>query len=357
MEVPLKYYFANNYKECVYFDKYTIDEQGVIRNKATREALTYTTNKGDYQNTGVQNASGKRRSILIGRAIASTFLGPPPTKAHTADHIDRNSTNDTLENIRWLCKRGQRYNQSRLDTYKTVFGIVRDGEEKTKKEWADYLNSKCEKNHMGRKYTANMILMYAMKKQHGFLYKMYPDLDGEVWKDVEGSKTKKGMWRISNMIRVKYVTKYAENVIEGDRLRMNCKYPMIYFNNKDWPLHVVAFMTFFPDEWANKKPGEMVLHKEDDRMDFRPEMLYLGTRSENGKDAHDNGKHDGTLRARQKCASYIDGIFEKNHESQEAAAEYLRSNGFKKAQQGKISMALSGERNTVYKRTWVLANI
>jgi hypothetical protein len=96
MEVPLKYYFANNYKECVNFDKYTIDEQGVIRNKATREALTYTTNKEDYQNTGVQNASGKRRGILIGRAIASTFLGPPPTKAHTADHIDRNSTNDTL---------------------------------------------------------------------------------------------------------------------------------------------------------------------------------------------------------------------------------------------------------------------
>jgi hypothetical protein len=147
---------------------------------------------------------------------------------------------------------------------------------------------------------------------------------------------------------------HAENVLEKDRLGLKNGYPTIRIDGKHWGLHVIVFMAFFPDEWANKKPEEMVLHKEDDQMNFRPEMLRLGTRSENGKDAHDNGKHDGTLRARQKCASYIDGVLEKEHESQHNAAEYLRSIGFDKAQQSKISMSLSGNRKTTYKRTWVL---
>jgi len=359
MEVPLKYYFENDHEMCVIFDKYTSDEYGNVRNKATGEVLRPTKNKDEYLSVGVYDASGKRHKIYIGRALASTFLGPPPTKAHTADHKNKNRANDTLENIRWVTKEEQNKNRTMPDTLKTALGVVRNDEEKTTKEWADYFNSKDEKNHMGREYTENMIKHYAQKKQHGFAYKEYPDLEGEVWKDVEGSKTKKGMWQISSMNRVKYITNHAENVLEKDRLGLMNGYPTISFNGKIWSLHVVVFMTFFPDKWANKKPDEMVLHKEDDQMDFRPEMLRLGTQSENGKDAHDNGKHDGTLTARQKCASYIDGVLEKKHESQEAAAEYLRSIGHKKANSDNISQALSGTKKNGspkirYGRTWVL---
>jgi len=361
MAKTLEYYFViAKVLVHVIFNKYTIGENGVVRHKKSGKALRYKTNKGGYQTVGVLDASGKKRGILIGRALASTFIDPPPTKAHTADHKDKNRANDTLANIRWLCKRGQRINQDRLDTKKDACLVVRDGEEKTFNEWVDYLNSNDEKNHMGREYTLAMIQQYAQKKQHGFSHKKYPDLPGEVWKDVEGSKTKKGTWKISNMNRIKYVTKFAENVFEKDRLGLRNGYPMIGINGKQWLLHVIVFMTFFQDKWANKKPDEMVLHKEDDRMDFRPEMLYLGTRSQNGKDAHDNGKYDGTLKERQKCESYIDGVLEKEHESQEAAAEYLRSEkGIDKAKQSNISMALSGTKKNGspkvrYGRTWVL---
>jgi len=358
MEVPLKYYFENDHEVCVNFDKYTFDNNGVVRNKKG-EALRPKTNKAGYQIVSVQDASGKQRGILIGRAIASTFLGPPPTQEHTADHIDQTPANDTLENIRWATKEEQSKNQERPDTKKDAFLVDRYGEEKTFKEWAEYLNSKGEKNPYGREYTFKMIQVYAQKKQHGFAYKKYPDLEGEIWKDVEGSKTKQGMWKVSNMKRVKYVTKFAENVLEKDRLGLLSGYPTIYFNGKHWLLHIVVFTTFFPDEWANKKPDEMVLHKEDDKLDFRPEMLRLGTASENAKDAHDNGKYDGTLSERQKCASYIDGILEKKHESQVAAAEYLRSIGFDKADQNSISQALRGKNKDGspkirYGRTWVL---
>jgi len=359
MEVPLKYYFENNHKVRMDFDKYTIDEQGVVRNKATGEALRPSTNKAGYRSVGVLDASGKQHGIRVARAIASTFIGPPPTQEHTAEHKDTNRENDILENIEWATKKEQAITRTMPDTLKTAFLVVRYGDEKTKKEWADYLNSNGEKNPYGREYNSTMIQHYAIRKQHGFAYKEYPDLPGEVWKDIEGSKNKQGMWRVSNLNRVKYVTNHAENVLEKDRLGLLNGYPTISFNGKIWSLHVVAFMTFFPDKWASKKPDEMVLHKEDDRMDFRPEMLRLGTQSENVKDAYDNGKYDGTLRARQKCESYIDGVLEKEHESQEAAAEYLRSIKYEKADQSSISQALSGTKKNgnpkiKYGRTWAL---
>ena len=355
MEEPLKYYFANNWRVCVIFDKYTIDENGVVRNEK-REVMTYSTSKAGYHRIGVFDAFGKHWNIYIARALASTFRGPPPTKAHTADHEDKIRANDTLDNIRWLCKRGQAINRMMPDTLKTAFIVDRYGEEKTNKEWVNFLKDK--KNHLGRKYTAKMIKIYAQKKQHGFAYKKYPDLAGEVWKDVEGSKNKKGMWQVSNMNRFKYVTKFAENVLEGDRLGLTSAYPTIRINDNHWMCHVVAFMTFFPDEWSNKKPDEMVLHKEDNKLDFRPEMLRLGTGSENTKDAHNNGCYDGTLTARQKCASYFKGAFEKEHESQNAAAEYLLSIGFKKSRSNNISRALNGTKKNgspkiSYGRTWV----
>ena len=360
MAKTLEYYFviANAIVHMI-FDKYTIDENGIVRHKKSGKALRPKTNEAGYRSVDVYDASGKKRGIQIGRAIASTFIGPPPTPEHTADHKNKNRANDTLENIRWLCKRGQVINRTMPDTFKTAFLIDRDGEEKTKKEWADYFNSRGEKNPYGREYTVGMIQKYAQKKQHGFVYKEYPDIPGEVWKDVEDSKTKQGMWRVSNMLRVKYVTNNAENVLEKDRLGLQNGYPTIYFNGKHWKLHVVVFMTFFPDKWADKKPDEMVCHKEDDRMDFRPEMLYLGTASHNATDAHDNGKFDGTLKARQKCASYKDGVLEEEHESQEAAAEYLRSIGHKKASYVAVGEALSGTKKNGspkirYGRTWAL---
>jgi len=358
MAKNLEYYFViAKVIVHVIFDKYTIDENGDVRNKKTKKALRLKKDKKGYKNVGVLDASGEKRSIRVARAIASTFLGPPPTKAHTADHKDKNRANDTLENIRWATREEQRDNQDRLDTLKTAFLIVRDGKEKTNKEWVEYFNSKGEKNPHGREYTSEMISQYAKRKQHGFAYKEYPDLEGEVWKDVEGSKTKRGMWRVSNMNRVKYIMNNAENVFEKDRLGLDKGYPTINFNGKQWGLHVVVFMTFFPEEWANKKPDEMVCHKEDNKMDFRPEMLYLGTASQNGKDAHDNGKHDGTLKERQKCASYKDGVLEREYESQHAAAEYLRLRGFDKVGLGNICKSMdkknkNGSPKIRYGRSW-----
>lgn len=346
----LEYYYADG--SHVVFDKYTINTEGVVRNKKTGKILSTHNNTEGYKSYTVMDDNRKRRNIQVGRAIASTFIGTPPTQEHTVDHIDRDSNNDIVENLRWLCKKGQRKNQRRSETSKSAFVVVKDGVERTVSDWVEQLKN--QRNSLGREYTRSMIEKYAQNKQCGFSYKEYPDLYGEVWKEVNGSKTKLGRWEISNMSRVKYVTKHAENVLFEERLRLHHKYPTIKINGKQWKCHILSFMTFFPEEYASKKSDEMVLHENDDKLDFRPHKLRLGTQTDNTKDAHENGRHDGKNSERKKCTSYINNSIEREYESQYAAVRYLRSLGLEKATHSGIRSVLDEKYKTAYGRTWII---
>lgn len=346
----LEYYFEDG--SHVIFDKYTIDTTGVIRNKKTGVVLTYIKNKSGYNAVTVYDDTGKSRGIYVGRALASTFHGHPHTLKHTADHIDRNPENDILENIRWNDESGQQTNRTRHEKCKSAFVIVKDGDEKTVKEWVEHLKDIL--NPFGREYTESMIGDYARKKQHGFAYKEYPDLPNEVWKEIVCSKGKTaGYWEISDMNRVRFVTKHAVNTLSDSRLGLSIDgYPRIEMGK----CHILSFKTFFPEEYAAKKPGEVILHEDDNKMDFRPHKLRIGTKQDNGKDAHNNELFIGKKTERKKCASFINNIFEKEYLSQTDAMIYLKSIGINKASDSNIHQALDaykeGKIITRYGRTW-----
>ena len=350
----LECYFKDCSRSHVIFNKYTIDDiSGVVRKKTNESIVNIRKNTAGYNIVNVYDDYGKRRTVYIGPAILSTFVGRPTTSQHTADHIDRTRDNDTIDNLRWADGSEQCDNRSVPETYKSAFFIVRNGIEKTFNEW--FVHLKDQKNSYDREYTKGMIAQYARRKQHGFSYKEYIDLPGEEWRKITWSDTKLGHWEISNMNRVKNVTKHAENVFSGERLCLTSGYPKIHINNKDWYCHILSYMMFFPEEYAAKKPGQIVLHEDDDRLDFRPQKLRLGTRSENGTDAHDNGCYDETKSKRMKCTSYVDDVFEKEHQSQSDAVKYLKLIGFDKAHDSKISAVLSGKRKSAYGRTWKLS--
>ena len=344
MEDTLEYYFED--ETHVIFEKYTIDTLGIIKHKKSGKTPSY--GKGAYNGCDVYDDEGKRRRIQVGRAVASTFLGKPPTPKHTADHIiSDQKKNDSLTNIRWNCKPGQRDNQIRPETYKAAFIVVKNGVEKTINEWVAHMNAmKMPEEH---EYTNGMIKYYAQRKTRGFAYKEYPNLEGERWKQIVDSKNDQGRWEISNMNRVKYITNHAENVLRGERLGRQNGYPVVKINGKNCSCHILAFEAFNPKVVR----GDMlVLHEDDDKEDFRPHKLHLGTASDNTKDSYANGKRDGTKSARVKCASYIDGVHEEDHLSQHHAIEYLKSKGFPKASRQGIGMALSGKYKLAYGRTW-----
>jgi hypothetical protein len=327
------------------FDGYTIDEHSVVRNK--KGHVMTPLKSGKYNNIGVRH-EGIKRNILVGRALASTFLGNPPTLQHTADHKDKNSINDVLSNIRWLDKSGQRLNQTRSMQLTTAYVIVKDGVEHTANEWIDIF-----KKPNGKQYTTQRIHQFAQQQINGFRYKVFPELRAEVWKAVPDSKNSQGEWFISNMNRMKYKTAHADNVLTVDQLNKQGGYPSIKINGKQWQCHHLSMMTFRPREYAAKLPGDIILHKNDDPLDFNPFRLRWGTPSENGKDAHNNRKYDGTKSAQKPVASYIDGVFEREHESIEASAKYLKNNGYSKACRAGVQCALKNNV-TRYDRTWVL---
>ncbi|AGE54413.1 hypothetical protein PBCVIL52s1_872L [Paramecium bursaria Chlorella virus IL-5-2s1] len=339
----LDYYFDDG--RHIVFDKYTIDTFGIIRNMNNKE-MSVTTEEYCYCSVYKDE---KQYTIRINRAIASTFLGPPPSIAHTADHIDRNPTNNHLDNIRWLCKNGQSANRLMPETNKSSFIIVKDNIEKTVKEWIDHL--KDNNTPYGNSYTKSVIEHYAQRKQHGFSYKVFEDLPGERWKIIPGTLKSKNHWEMSNKSRVKQVTTHASNVLDATQMHKTNGYPSIYINRKQQYAHIMCFYTFFPDEYSSKKPNEIILHKYDDKLDFRPENLRLGTHSQNRLDAYDNGRFDNAKIARQKCVSYINGVEEKEHESLSDAVRYLREKGYPKASQSNISSVI-GTDITRYGRTW-----
>ena len=58
------------------------------------------------------------RNINVARWVLELFVGPPPSKSHTADHIDRIRCNNHVDNLRWASKEEQCANQSQHKTRK-----------------------------------------------------------------------------------------------------------------------------------------------------------------------------------------------------------------------------------------------
>jgi len=345
MEETLEYYFIDG--RHIVFDNLTIDFIGIVRDDKgnVRDPQIH---KNGYETVFVSK-EGKQYNILINRAVASTFFGKPPSLEHTADHGDRNRRNNALDNISWKTPSEQNSNRDRPETHKSAFIVVKDGIEKTVKEWVTYLEGTT--NPFGRAYTVGAITMYAQRKQHGFAYKVYEDLPGEIWEDVPESNVK-----ISNKLRVKRTaTSGTENVLDVSQLSTYGGYPVIYVNGESRLVHHLCLHAFSPDEYNAMNPGDVVRHKHDDPMDFRPEKLLSGTRSQNMKDAHDNGKFDGKKKARKPCVSYVDGVKEKPHDSLSAAVRYLKEKEYPKAAQSGIYQAIKNNWKA-YDRVWKLVN-
>ncbi|ABU44049.1 hypothetical protein AR158_C504L [Paramecium bursaria Chlorella virus AR158] len=346
----VKYYYSDGRNEI--FDKYDTDIFGNIKNKKNDQEVSQHIRSDGYKRISLCDNNGRLKTLIVHRIVASTFLGPPPTLDHTPDHLNRNRSDNSLMNILWKDKKEQSANRTHPDVLKSSFIIVKNEYEKTTKEWVKYLED--EKTPFGNVYTESVIKKYAQHKQHGFSYKIFDDLPGEIWKECPRSliNSWKGRWEISNRKRVKRITKYAENVLDVSQLGTLNGYPIINSNGKSCFVHHLCFQAFFPNEYKSMKSEEIIRHKNDDRLDFRPENLLIGSHSQNKIDAYDNGKYNGTKREKKKCVSYINNIEEKQHDSLHDAVRYLKENGFKNAVSSNISQVLDGKRKTAYKRTW-----
>ena len=77
---------------------YEINKLGEIRRKYKNGNITYS--KPYLENTGYYRVSIRCKAYSIHRLLAIVFI-PNPDNLPLIDHIDRNRTNNKLENLRW----------------------------------------------------------------------------------------------------------------------------------------------------------------------------------------------------------------------------------------------------------------
>ena len=87
---------------------YEVSNEGRIKNTLTGHILQQETLRSGYNSVRV-NCSGKKKHIIIHKAVAYTFLNPPKMDDETnINHKDNVRTNNSVDNLEW-CTPG--YNQ------------------------------------------------------------------------------------------------------------------------------------------------------------------------------------------------------------------------------------------------------
>lgn len=317
--------------------KYVIDLFGNTKHIRKNNILSPAISK-NYYTLRLFDDDNKRHGIIVHRAVCSTFFGRPPTLQHTGDHIySAQKTNNSIWNLKWSTGSEQAINQEKTDDRKNAFIIIKNGIEKTAKEWMIELN-----------YSENMIYNKVRNNLDGFSYKLYDDLPNEIWKLIPNLPYDKGHIMMSNKSRVAIHNNHgARHIRTANNLYKQGGYPSI--NNI--MAHQIAMEIFCPEKIDNKKDGEIICHKNDNKLDFSPDNLYFGSASQNGTDAHDNGSFDETLSERKCCvARRPDGTFVKQFDSRADAVKWLHSEGFENAIRASITMVIDKFQKNRIKR-------
>ena len=96
------------------FESYVISKSGIIADLLSgriRKQTVYVRHDGYKQVTvTLRKDDGKRYGFNVARLIAKTFI-PNPEGLPTIDHIDRDSTNNHVSNLRWASYHTQNMNR------------------------------------------------------------------------------------------------------------------------------------------------------------------------------------------------------------------------------------------------------
>lgn len=304
-----------------------------IRHKHKQNVLTQIDNDG-YKRV-VVSIDGVKQTVSVARAMLSTFVGPPSDPAFTADHTNQKRDDDRLDNLRWANKKDQINNRNTPQTTNGGRIVVYDGVEKTVTEWAEKLE-----------LCVSTIKM-RVRSNPDWYYKTYDNLPGEIWVTVENNT------EVSSLGRVGKINTSARRVYETHEICRSNGYPVLTIKKQKKYLHILVFKAFYPDEYETKPDGHMICHKNDNKLDCSRDNLYLGSASDNTKDAHNNGKFDGTNRERTMCYGIDISTGEKRQfDSLPDAVIWLKNNGYPKAAKSSISRCINNKLNKTYGHTW-----
>ena len=122
-----------DFKRLPDFPRYRIYKNGDIYRewKSKDKLLKHHLRKHGYYFVRLCNG-GKPKNLLIHRLLAMLFIPNHDLTNTTVDHINRIPTDNRLENLRWLDRRGQQLNRGFKDT-NTGYAFITKNINKTNK--------------------------------------------------------------------------------------------------------------------------------------------------------------------------------------------------------------------------------
>ena len=104
------------WKQITDFSKYEVSSNGDIRSyhRNSCKILKQTANQDGYLKIELRNDTRSFKAV-VSRLVAQAFI-PNPENKPEVDHIDRNTTNNKVDNLRWVnrnqnCINRKAYNQ------------------------------------------------------------------------------------------------------------------------------------------------------------------------------------------------------------------------------------------------------
>lgn len=149
--------------------------------------------------------------------------------------------------------------------------------------------------------------------------KAYPDIDGEIWKQMTGYE---GKYMVSNLGRIRSLLNGSKfygilkpAIHKGGYLRVRL------YDNKSLLVHRLVAQTFIP----NPKNKATVNHKNGNKKDNRVENLEWATQKENNRHAIRTGLHDPKKRRYSFNSKSIKISFESVSEIRKLHSQGIKS--------------------------------
>ena len=247
------------------FNKYEISSNGNIRNIKTQYILRPRISPYGYCRITLNSENSKQHYFLVHRLVAENFIGEINNKQ--VDHIDRNRSNNRVENLRIVDARQNCLNKKIKPSTKSrpVVEIDKDGI--ILNRWDRIIDVPCSKQNV------ISVCRRKLKTACGKIWR-YEDeiikIDNEIWKSlIFNSK----IIQVSNQGRIKMPSGF---ITFGNTSKDG--YKEVNINGKQASVHRLICQTFNP---INDTSNLIVDHINRVKFDNRPENLRWATYSVN----------------------------------------------------------------------------
>lgn len=128
------------------YDNYTININGIIKNKFNKELKHSFSKSTGYYTINLYNEQGKKLSH-IHKLIGIHFI-PNPDNKLCIDHIDNNKLNNSIDNLRWASYQENSRNRIKQQQASSIYkGVSFD---KSRNKWICQITVNKKRVNLGR---------------------------------------------------------------------------------------------------------------------------------------------------------------------------------------------------------------